>query len=463
MALTLKVHIVEKDITETMLFDPATLVCDACKIIGEKFPEANQDKEYGMYFVDEKGAGVWLESNRNLSFMLRNHDVVEYRCKIRTLKVCILDGTLQTFMVEDSQRVSQLMIIICTKIGIMNHEEYSLIYELTEDGKENRQNYGTFALKKRKYGEKEKDMNKMGTNDESNWVDHSRTLQEQGIDETKVLLLRRKYFFSEQNIDHRDPVQLNLLYVQRRDAILSGTHPIAEMNSIELAGIQCQIKFGDHDDQKHKIGFLDLKELLPQGHLKSKGIEKKILAEHKKYGVSLGIGGRGELGAKVDYISLARSLKTYGVTFFLVKEKMKGRNKLVHQLLGVAKDTILKLDKKTKEILKTWPLTTVRRWAKTPNTFTLDFGDYSDQNYSVQTTEGEQISQLIAGYIDILLKRQQHVLDKSGIEGNDRLTFEEYNLETAKHLIIQHDGDTSSYQQIDVRSLSKPSNASSSK
>jgi len=34
-----------------------------------------------------------------------------------------------------------------------------------------------------------------------------------------------------------------------------------------------------------------------------------------------------------------------------------------------------------------------------------DFGDYSDSYYSVQTTEGEQISQLIAGYIDIILKK----------------------------------------------------------
>ena len=37
--------------------------------------------------------------------------------------------------------------------------------------------------------------------------------------------------------------------------------------------------------------------------------------------------------------------------------------------------------------------------------FLQDFGDYSDSYYSVQTTEGERISQLIAGYIDIILKK----------------------------------------------------------
>ena len=49
-----------------------------------------------------------------------------------------------------------------------------------------------------------------------NWLDHSKTLREQGIDVNETLLLRRKFFFSDQNVDARDPVQLNLLYVQVR-------------------------------------------------------------------------------------------------------------------------------------------------------------------------------------------------------------------------------------------------------
>lgn len=89
----------------------------------------------------------------------------------------------------------------------------------------------------------------------------------------------------------------------------------------------------------------------------------------------------------------------------LFQEKMKGKNKLVPRLLGVTKDSVLRLDERTKEIMKTWPLTTVRRWGASSNVFTLDFGDYSDQYYSVQTTEAEQIQQLIAGYIDIILRK----------------------------------------------------------
>ena len=99
--------------------------------------------------------------------------------------------------------------------------------------------------------------------------------------------------------------------------------------------------------------------------MKVKNIERKIFAVHKNHAEL------NELDSKVCYVTLARSLKTYGVTFFLVKEKMNRKNKLVPRLLGVNKDSVLRLDEKTKEILKTWPLTTVRRWAASPNTFTL--------------------------------------------------------------------------------------------
>lgn len=193
-------------------------------------------------------------------------------------------------------------------------------------------------------------------------MDHSKTLREQGIDENETVLLRRKYFFSDGNVDSRDPVQLNLLFVQARDSILNGTHPVTLDKACEFAGIQCQAQFGDYIEAKHKPGFLEyglfpsppflfvflatlmvelcqmakltlffslfsidfydwpgpvpsgsLKEFLPQSYMKVKGVEKKIYGEHKKHNSLT------EIEAKVAYVKTARSLSTYGVTFFLVK------------------------------------------------------------------------------------------------------------------------------------------------
>ena len=49
-----------------------------------------------------------------------------------------------------------------------------------------------------------------------NWLNPDKSLREQGIEETSMLTLRKKFFFSDQNVDRNDPVQLNLLYVQVR-------------------------------------------------------------------------------------------------------------------------------------------------------------------------------------------------------------------------------------------------------
>ena len=133
---------------------------------------------------------------------------------------------------------------------------------------------------------------------------------------------------------------------------------------------------------------------------------------------------------------------------------MKGKNRLVPRLLGVTKDSVLRLDEKTKEILKTWPLTTVRRWAASPNVFTLDFGDYQDQYYSVQTTEGEQISQLIAGYIDIILKRRQRK-ERIGDDGNEEEAMEE-DLVTPGRAITMVGLPGSLHKKPEASNLAKP-------
>ena len=55
---------------------------------------------------------------------------------------------------------------------------------------------------------------------------------------------------------------------------------------------------------------------MPAEHAKVKGVERRVLQEHRK------LKGMTELNAKYRYIQLCRSLKTYGMTFFLVKEKV---------------------------------------------------------------------------------------------------------------------------------------------
>ncbi|XP_031465746.1 talin-1 [Phasianus colchicus] len=432
VALSLKISI--GNVVKTMQFEPSTMVYDACRMIRERVPEAQmgQPNDFGLFLSDEDPKkGIWLEAGKALDYyMLRNGDTMEYKKKQRPLKIRMLDGTVKTVMVDDSKTVTDMLMTICARIGITNYDEYSLVREIMEEKKEE----VTGTLKKdktllRDEKKMEKLKQKLHTDDELNWLDHGRTLREQGIDDNETLLLRRKFFYSDQNVDSRDPVQLNLLYVQARDDILNGSHPVSFDKACEFAGYQCQIQFGPHNEQKHKPGFLELKDFLPKEYIKQKG-ERKIFMAHKN------CGNMSEIEAKVRYVKLARSLKTYGVSFFLVKEKMKGKNKLVPRLLGITKECVMRVDEKTKEVIQEWSLTNIKRWAASPKSFTLDFGDYQDGYYSVQTTEGEQIAQLIAGYIDIILKKKKSK-DHFGLEGDEESTMLEDSVSPKKSTVLQ--------------------------
>uniref|UniRef100_A0A096M1C1 Talin 2 n=1 Tax=Poecilia formosa TaxID=48698 RepID=A0A096M1C1_POEFO len=220
VALSLKICVRQCNVVKTMQFEPSTPVYDACRIIRERVPEAQsgQASDYGLFLSDDDPRkGIWLESGRTLDYyMLRNGDVLEYKKKQRPQKIKMLDGAVKTIMVDDSKTVGELLVTICSRIGITNYEEYSLIQEVPEDKKEE----STGTLKKdrtlllRDERKMEKLKAKLHTDDDLNWLDHSRTFREQGVEESETLLLRRKFFYSDQNVDSRDPVQLNLLYVQ---------------------------------------------------------------------------------------------------------------------------------------------------------------------------------------------------------------------------------------------------------
>ncbi len=61
------------------------------------------------------------------------------------------------------------------------------------------------------------------------------------------------------------------------------------------------------------------------------------------------------------------------------------------------------------QVVQTFPLKHIRRWAAGTNSFTIDVGQYKNEYVTVQTTkeDAEEMSKLISGYVDLLLKRQR--------------------------------------------------------
>lgn len=379
------------------------------KDIRAKVGEQVGGSDHSLFWPDH---GLWLEAGRTLDFYdLKSGDLLELKKKHRILRVKILDGSIKTVWVDESANVGTVVALVCEKLGIANPAEYS--FQPDENS-----NFGSQSALNQKTGAKKGAPAAGGT--DNNWLNPDKTLPEQKISENEMVVLKKKFFFSDINIDRNDPVQLNLLYVQSKEAIVSGKYPVSPEEASQFAAIQLQVQSGTHDPDKHKPGFLNLNEAVPMEYRKNKPVEKMIYSEHRK------LQGLTELNAKYRYIQLCRSLKTYGVSFFTVKEMNVKKNKLLKVMLGVTKDSVVRLDAETKEVIKSWPLTQLRRWAASPNSFTLDFGDYADAYYSVQTTEGEQISQLISGYIDIIIKKTKEAEKVCVDDVQQEATVEDY-------------------------------------
>lgn len=93
------------------------------------------------------------------------------------------------------------------------------------------------------------------TDDCMKWLASNKTVLDCSVHENDTLLLRRRLFCNDTNIDTSNPVQLNLLYVQIRNDILIGKHPVPRDKAIELGGLQAKIEFGAVSNLKQSQHF----------------------------------------------------------------------------------------------------------------------------------------------------------------------------------------------------------------
>jgi talin len=242
------------------------------------------------------------------------------------------------------------------------------------------------------------------------WLEAPKTLQENFVKDDDVLILARKFWFSDANCSLDSPKELHLLFVQAKGMVLRGILPTTREQAIDLAALGIQIRFGNFDPEKvNKKGWFLPQEYMSLAHYKSKkklpDLEKDVAKEWKrKVGLT-------ELNAKYRFLQTCRSLPTWGITHWRVEEKVITKKnappKWVPIRIGITRKTVLLLDEKTFEILKEWPIIKIKRWSASDQSFTLDFGDWEDEYFTCKTRQGGEIAAQLAGYIDILLKQRR--------------------------------------------------------
>jgi hypothetical protein len=287
--------------------------------------------------------------------------MVECRPRLQVCSVKLMDNTIKKMYLDMGALAQDVTNFVGQKIGIKITDEFGLQQD-----------------------------------DTGEWLEPGVPLLEQFTD-NQVLCLRKKFFLDDKNIDKDDPIKLHLVYTECKTGILSGTLPCTLDEAVDLGALQLQIEKGDNNPEAPQP--TDLKQFLPlQYH--TKNMDKQLMYGWRR------LVKTPDINAKFRYVTVVRNLRTYGITMFKVQEKVPGQRKLKDALLGITRSSVVRLGL-DKSIVQDWPLRQIKRWAASEGVFTLDFGNHSGEYYMVFTTEGERMSKLLSGYIDLLLKKQR--------------------------------------------------------
>ncbi|KNC55685.1 uncharacterized protein AMSG_01954 [Thecamonas trahens ATCC 50062] len=386
--------------TKSIKFMSSAYGVDCVAKIAETFNmEARPD--YGLYFLNKFDLTkcYWLDLTKTLRYYdVHNLDELVYKQVKQPLRILLMDGSRKVIMCDVSQPVASLVEVICAKQNISNPEEFSLMVAEDELTDEQRAAREKDLKRRRKRGEPVSD---------DEWLKADMTLNAQGVTADTTLLLKKKFFFYDASIDTSDPQTLSLLFEQLRDDVTSGALPVQFDEAILFAALMAQVVLGAHDPDRHRKGKIDVRPFVPIEFKKTKKLAEKVFQAHAK------LGSMSVTDAKFRFIQLARSLDTFGITVFTVQEAIRNKKgKLTKKfqpiLLGISKSHLFRLDAITKQPLEeAFALTQLRRWSPSKTSITLDYGDHKDEYYTVLTEEGQKISALIAGYIDIIMNQRR--------------------------------------------------------
>lgn len=194
-SVSLKVQLVDQGTVKTMQFAGNMTIAEVCRDIRERTGGNSADKnassDHGIYYPL---LNKWLAQNRTLDFYdMKSGDTVDYKKKHRPLRVKLMDGAVKTVLVDDSQNVADMVEQICKRIGIQNFDEFSIQHDPAGEASQAIVKREQERAKKAKGAADGKDK----FTEEGHWLAPEKSLAEQGVQEQDVLLLKKKFYFSD--------------------------------------------------------------------------------------------------------------------------------------------------------------------------------------------------------------------------------------------------------------------------
>eukprot|EP01090_Pellita_catalonica_P003679 TRINITY_DN13339_c0_g1_i1.p1 TRINITY_DN13339_c0_g1~~TRINITY_DN13339_c0_g1_i1.p1 ORF type:complete len:461 (-),score=80.50 TRINITY_DN13339_c0_g1_i1:524-1906(-) len=296
-------------------------------------------------------------------------------------------------LIDDMKRSKETqtkeVVACCLKYGVVSDEVSFVIVDKEHAGK---QSESLKAVKivdeveyKRKSGNRSEEYSlKHGSG--NSWLNSQQALCEQlDCNSGEPLEFKKKFFVCDSNVERSDPVQLDLLYKSSQKSVAS---------------------WKMHVTEKELVNFRALESVITGTNITiaNTGLSKRMVKLVQAQARTLV--GMNETNAKYRYVQCVRACPYYGATIFSGKMKVKRQFAEVEVLIFRDRVEIFKAHYKKNQILNL-PLVHIKRWAVTPTSFTLDPGSHGNRYISIATTSGEQMAELIGGYIDSLLKRKE--------------------------------------------------------
>ncbi|KAF0974317.1 hypothetical protein FDP41_006927 [Naegleria fowleri] len=186
------------------------------------------------------------------------------------------------------------------------------------------------------------------------FLSFEKSIEAEGITELSELKFQIKHIKRPKGFT--DSIAEELFFKQIQYNIVNEVYPCPEKIAVLLASLTVQILFGDHDTNKHRIGYLNkvgLNVFLPRT------VSRHDYAywQERIFNLHITHHGLSKKKAMRKYIDIASTIPYFGMSFFEVKDESG-----TELLLGVAEDGVFFFNSQNLKLVHTLPYDVLSSW-----------------------------------------------------------------------------------------------------
>mmetsp|Transcript_18690 Transcript_18690/g.38220 ORF Transcript_18690/g.38220 Transcript_18690/m.38220 type:complete len:489 (+) Transcript_18690:399-1865(+) len=216
-----------------------------------------------------------------------------------------------------------------------------------------------------------------------------------------------RLFFDVQDTDHAG---IEMMYLQASTDVVDARYPCTEQDSLTLAALQVQEKYGDHpgpgkeftelEGNDEKTGRPKLQDFLAQkyfvdGEDRNQELIQQILKLYAK------LTGYSTQEARLSYLDYVKSWKIYGSAYFFAEPQNSSLRFPSAIVLAINSKGILIVDPDSKEFLAEYTFKDVVTWGHSSNSFVVVTGGMMRQTkIYFKTDQGKEINSIVKAYVE---------------------------------------------------------------